>query len=140
VVEARYLLDANVFAEPLRPQPNPQVLGRLDAHRSQLATAAMVVHEMLFGWERLPASRRKNAIGAYLEGLLTSTLPILPYDRQAASWHARERARLERLGRPVSYRDSQIGAVARVHNLVLVTANVSDFAPLSEHAVEDWRS
>jgi len=138
VVTARFLLDTNVLSEPLRPRPDPQVVARLEANRGQLATAAMVAHELLFGWEKLPPSRKKEAIGAYLEGLLASTMPILPYDLEAARWHARERARLERLGRPVSYRDSQIGAVARTRGLILVTANVGHFSPLSELEVEDW--
>lgn len=140
MVAARYLLDTNVLSEPLRPRPDPRVVAKLKAHGGELATAAMVVHEMLFGLERLAASKKKEAIGAHIEGLLASTLEILPYDLEAARWHARERARLERRGRPVSYRDSQIGAVARVHGLILVTANVGDFSPLSGLTVEDWRT
>jgi tRNA(fMet)-specific endonuclease VapC len=138
VVAARYLLDTNVLSEPLRPQPDPQVVRRLRAHENAIATAAMVAHELLFGWAKLPASRKKEAIGTYLEDLLTE-LDVFPYDRDAARWHAHERSRLERLGRPVSYRDSQIAAVARVHGLILVTANVGDFSPISDLTVEDWR-
>jgi tRNA(fMet)-specific endonuclease VapC len=138
-VTIRYLLDTNVLSEPVRPRPDPGVAAGLEAHRHEIATAAMVVHEMLFGWEKLPASRKKDAIRAYLDVLLDSTLEILPYDREAARWHARERARLERHGRPVSFRDSQIAAVAQTHGLILVTANVRDFEPLSGLKVESWR-
>jgi len=65
-------------------------------------------------------------------------MPVLAYDEQAAEWHARERARLESKGRPVSFRDSQIAAVAVVHGLTLVTANVSHFEPLSGLEIENW--
>lgn len=140
MVAARYLLDTNVLSEPLRPRPDPQVVHRLTVHENVISTAAMVAHELLFGWAKLPASKKKRAIEAYLDDLLASALEVLPYDHDAARWHAHERARLERLGRPVSYRDSQIAAVARVNGLILVTANVGDFSPLSGLTIEDWRS
>lgn len=139
MVAARYLLDTNVLSEPLRPRPDARVVRRLGVHENAIATASVVAHELLFGWAKLPASKRKRAIGIYLDDLLASALEVLPYDQDAARWHAHERARLERLGRPVSYRDSQIAAVARVNGLTLVTANVGDFSPLSGLTIEDWR-
>ena len=39
-------------------------------------------------------------------------LPILDYDRRAAEWHARERARLEAAGSPAPFVDAQIAAIA----------------------------
>ena len=140
MVAARYLLDTNVLSEPLRPVPDPQVVHRLGIHGNEVATAAMVAHELLFRWAKLPSSKKKRAIEVYLDDLLDSALEILPYDHGAARWHAHERARLEHLGRPVSYRDSQIAAVARVNGLVLVTANVGHFSSLSGLTIEDWRS
>ena len=52
----RFLLDTNVLSEPVRPSPHPQVLPRLQEHRREIATAAPVWNELLYGWERLPAS------------------------------------------------------------------------------------
>jgi tRNA(fMet)-specific endonuclease VapC len=43
-----FLSRPNVLCEPLRPQPDPQVLRRLRAHENSIATTAMVVHELLF--------------------------------------------------------------------------------------------
>lgn len=65
-------------------------------------------------------------------------MPFLEYDRQAAEFHARERARLESIGRPVPFRDSQIGAVAKSRNLILVTANAQDFDMLEGLVTENW--
>lgn len=139
MVAARYLLDTNVLSEPLRPRPDAHVMRRLGVHEYAMTTASVVAHELLFGWAKLPASKRKRAIGIYLDDLFASALEVLPYNQDAARWHAHERARLERLGRPVSFRDSQIAAVARVNGLILVTANVGDFSPLSGLTIEDWR-
>ncbi len=50
----RFLLDTNILSEPLRPQPNLTVMQRLIDQSEELATAAVVYHEMLFGLRRLP--------------------------------------------------------------------------------------
>jgi tRNA(fMet)-specific endonuclease VapC len=132
------LLDTNALSEPARPRPNQALVERLEVHRAEIATAATVWHELIFGLEKLPPSRKRTAIGSYLDDLRSSVMPVLAYDEEAAEWHARERARLELAGRPVSFRDSQIAAVAVVHGLTLVTANVSHFEPLADLEIENW--
>ena len=138
MVALRYLVDTNVLSEPTRPRPSPELVRRLEAHRGEIATAATVWHELFYGLERLPPSRKREAIESYLDDLRASVMPVLVYDEQAAEWHARERARLDKVGRTVPFRDSQIAAVAVVHDLVLVTANVSDFEHLSGIKIENW--
>lgn len=137
---ARFLLDTNVLAEPLRPVPHRGILAGLRRHSTEMVTAAPVWHEMLFGFHRLPRSKKRTEIGRYLLEVVRATLAILPYDTAAADWHAVERARLARLGRPPAFVDGQIAAIARVNALVLVTANVADFAAFEGLDVEDWRS
>ena len=63
---------------------------------------------------------------------------ILPYDEQAAEWHAKERARLASLGQMPSFVDGQIAAIAKVNGLVLVTRNTSDFEKFSGLKLENW--
>jgi tRNA(fMet)-specific endonuclease VapC len=140
VVGPRYLLDANVLSEPLRPIPNPGVLHRLGQHDQAIATAAPAWHELVFGAQRLPASRKRSALERYLDEVVRATMPILAYDVAAAGWHAAERARLGALGRTPPFVDGQIAAIARTNGLVLVTANVNDFRDFAELDVEDWRS
>ncbi len=138
MVAPKYLLDTNVLSEPVRPRPSPALVRKLEAHRAEVATAATVWHELLFGLERLPPSRKRDTIAGYLNDLRSSVMPVLAYDERAAEWHARERARLEKAGRSPSFRDSQIAAVAAAHGLTMVTANVSDFESLSGIAIENW--
>jgi tRNA(fMet)-specific endonuclease VapC len=133
-----YLLDANVLSEPTRARPNEAVIRRLRREEGRVATSAVVIHELLFGVERLPPSKRRQALSEYLDALLASDLPILPYDLAAAKWHARERTRLEAKGRPVPFRDSQIAAIAQTQGLVVVTANVRDFEPFESLEIENW--
>lgn len=134
----RFLLDTNVVSEPLKPAPNPGVLRRLAAHPLECAIAAVVWHELVFGCRRLKPSRRRRAIEAYLDQVVRSCFPILAYDLPAAEWHAIERARLVATGTPPPQADGQIAAIARVNDLVLVTANVADFRRFHGLVVETW--
>jgi tRNA(fMet)-specific endonuclease VapC len=140
VVSQRYLLDTNVLSEPLLPAPNAGVLQRLHAHADEIATAAPVWHELMFGSRRLPPSRRRRVVERYLLDVVRATIPILAYDVAAADWHAAERARLVGAGRTPPFVDGQIAAIARTNGLTLVTANVADFAGFEGLRVEDWRS
>jgi tRNA(fMet)-specific endonuclease VapC len=137
-VTSRYLLDTNVLSEPLRPRPNPRLLRKLRRHEAALATAAPVWHELRFGCWRLPDGARRDAIRRYLLDVVQATLEILPYSTEAAEWHALERARLERLGRPPAFVDGQIAAIAATAGLVLVTHDTAGFSGFRGLKVEDW--
>jgi tRNA(fMet)-specific endonuclease VapC len=103
------------------------VIGWLAEHHQEVATAAPVWHEMGFGCRRLPPSSRREKLERYLAEVLEPSLPVLPYDAQAADWHAAERARLTRAGRTPAFVDGQIAAVAAVNRLALVTLNLPHF-------------
>jgi tRNA(fMet)-specific endonuclease VapC len=126
------------LSEPIKSQPDQRVLEAFSEHDGELATCSIVWHELCYGAARLSASKKRRAIEAYLEEAVRSALPILPYDEEAAAWHARERARLAKRGRPPSAADGQIAAIARVNDLVVVTANLKDFRRFQGLKVEDW--
>jgi tRNA(fMet)-specific endonuclease VapC len=69
---------------------------------------------------------------------VVALMPILPYDADAAQWHARERARLATAGKIPPFADGQIAAIARVNGLTLVSANLSDYAHFDGLRVLDW--
>lgn len=135
----RFLLDTNVASEAIRPFPNQVVLDKIESYKGQIGIATVVWHEMFFGMERLPPSRRRNALEKYLLQVVQLTMPRLPYDQAAAEWHAKERARLAAIGKTPPILDGQIAAVAKVNDLVLVTANRTDFESFDGLQVEDWR-
>ncbi|HAG85667.1 MAG TPA: VapC toxin family PIN domain ribonuclease [Cyanobacteria bacterium UBA12227] len=134
----QFLLDTNILSEPLRPVPNPRVMESLVRFSGLTATATVVFHEMLYGCYRLPNSRKRQAIEAYLRQEVEAKLFLLPYDTQAAKWHASERARLVKLGKTPSYVDGQIAAIAVVNDLVLVTNNEADYADFQGIQIENW--
>lgn len=138
-MSAQYLLDTDILSEPLRPAPHEKVLARLKRHQDELATAAIVWHELWFGCYRLPDSARRTAIEDYLSQVIAPSVAILPYGELASEWHAAERARLVRAGRTPSFADGQIAAIAKTNNLILVTLDLSDYGDFQGLDIEDWR-
>ena len=134
----KYLLDTNVLWEAVKTMPDMDVMAMLQRHQDRIATAAPVWHLLRYGCQRLPLSRKRELIEAYLEDVVRRTLPILPYDEQAAQWHAEERARLPVQGKTPSFVDCQIAAVSKVNGLILVTRNTTDFDIFKGLQVENW--
>jgi tRNA(fMet)-specific endonuclease VapC len=134
----RFLLDTNVLSEPTRQRPHPNVIARLQQYEGEIATSTTVWQELLFGCERLPTSKKRIFLERYLNQIVRQTIPILPYDIDAATWHAIERARLTSIGKTPSFSDGQIAAVAKVNNLILVTNNVSDYGDFLALQIENW--
>jgi tRNA(fMet)-specific endonuclease VapC len=134
----RYLLDTNILSEPLRGDPDRKVMGMLERHQEEIATAAPVWHELLFGCLRLPVSRKREMIGTYLQDVILGNMDILPYDERAAEWHAQQRAKLSLQGKVPSFVDGQIAAIARVNGMTLVTRNKHDFESFEAIKVLSW--
>lgn len=134
----RFLLDTNIISEPLRPIPNTNVMEMLRQYENEIVTTSIVYHELLFGCYRLPESKKRQTIERYIKEVIEPSIPLIAYDANAAKWHATERARLIKIGKTPSFADSQIAAIAKVNNLILVTNNVSDFDNFTELQIENW--
>ena len=133
----RYLLDTNVISEATRPSPNLNIVRKLTEHQREIATAAVVFHELLYGCLRLVESQKRQFLLEYINQIPLK-MPILSYDPQAAQWHAEERARLSKVGKTPAFADGKIASVAYSNNLVLVTNNVSDFQFFNGLKIENW--
>ena len=136
----KFLLDTNALSEPIRPKPNKALMQRLRAHDGQIGITVITWHEVVFGLERLPKGKKRDAIQAYLYDSIAPAIPIFLYDARAAERHAHERARLERSGKTPAFADGQIAAIAIVHDLVLVSRNIKDFKRFAGLRVADWFS
>ncbi len=73
-----------------------------------------------------------------MDTVVLPSFPVLEYDRDAADWHARERARLSALGRTPPIVDGQIAAIAYVNGLFLVTTNERHFEGFRGLRLEVW--
>jgi tRNA(fMet)-specific endonuclease VapC len=137
-VTLRFLLDTSVVSVPVSKKPDPAILKRLHKHGAECAIAAPVWHELTYGCRRLPRGKRRTALEAYLRDVVRPSFTNLPYDEAAATWHGEERARLDASGRPATFVDGQIAAIAHVHGLVVVTTNETDFSGFKGLTVENW--
>jgi tRNA(fMet)-specific endonuclease VapC len=134
----KYLLDTSIVSAAVSKVPNLDVIRRLEAHGTDCAIASVVWHELLFGCSRLAPSHRRSFLEAYIRDVVRPSFPILPYDEDAARWHAIERARLEAAGKTAPFADGQIASIAFSNELILVTANPKDFRSFAGLEVQDW--
>ncbi|KAM3093193.1 type II toxin-antitoxin system VapC family toxin [Phormidesmis sp. 146-12] len=126
------------MSELFRLQPNLAIETKYAQNIDDIAIASVTWHELLYGFHRLPTSRKKEESGFFLRQIIRPNVSILDYGEVEAEWFAIERARLAGTGRMPSYADGQIAAVAAVHNLILVTRNISDYSNFSGLAIENW--
>lgn len=134
----RYLLDTTIVSSPVTKVPDLRIVKRLEVNGEECAIAAPVWHELAYGCRRLAPGKRRDALENYLQDVVRASFPILPYDEAAATWHGRERARLEELGRPAPFTYGEIAAIAYTNGLVLVTLNVKHFSRFKGIEVTDW--
>ena len=135
----RYLLDTNVLSEPISRTPDKKLLRVLNERGHESVTAAPLIHELRYGSKLLEPSRRRADVERYIDEVVLRLYPVLAYDQAAAEWHAEERARLSKIGRPPPNFDGLIAAIAQVNGLILVTANVKDFRSFKDLSVENWK-
>lgn len=80
----KYLLDTNVLSEAKRPQPNQKVMTKLRLSKREIATATLVIHELLFGCFRLPLSKKRQDLEDYVNNVILANLPLFDYDLKSA--------------------------------------------------------
>jgi len=131
----KYLLDTNVISDFVRfdLSVRRRLLATLP---SDLSTSSITVMEIEYGLARNPERARR--LGPVIEALLKS-ISIISCGAPEARETGWLRADLERTGQPIGPFDALIAGVARVHRLVLVSANTSEFARVPKLEVENWR-
>lgn len=134
----KYLLDTNILSEPAKLHPNEHILHKLNQYSGQYCTSVTVWHELHYGVERMTDSKRKKSLFAYLDTLEQGGLIVLPYEKMAGQWLAKERGRLSKRGVTIPYADGEIAAIAHTNQLALVTRNTVDFAIYKELIIQNW--
>jgi toxin FitB len=132
-----YLLDTSVVSELRKPKPHGAVVAWLESvDDAKLFLSAVTLGEIQAGIEITHEQNAEKAteIEAWLE-LVAASYNVLPMD--AAVF--RDWARLMHKKSNTLYEDAMIAATARVHDLVVVTRNVSDFKSLSVELLNPFR-
>lgn len=127
-----FLVDTNVFSEPARSRPDPQVVAWLREHESDLYVSAVTIGELRRGIERLPPGPRQTQLRAWLVALCDCMRGrVLSFNASTAHVWGQLKARWDSAGVAVPSLDSQIAATAQRHGLTVVTRNTADFARTS---------
>jgi len=133
-----YLFHTTVPAVIFRASPNLHVRSFL-AEQEDLWLSVVALHELEFGLNLLPRGRRREdlrtALSSYVEAYADL---ILPVTRAEAEQAALLRVQAQRGGRVLHFSDALIAGTAIVHNLMLATRNVKDFAALDVDVVNPW--
>lgn len=137
----KYLLDSNIISEPSKPEPNRKIIELLKENSDFSAISTVSYFEMLHGILILPDGKRKERLMSYLNEAVVPFYSFLAYDFDAALANAKILAKLESVGRPIPFGDSQIASIALSKGLILVTRNVKDFVPICDLfplRIENW--
>lgn len=136
------VVDTNVVSELMKSEPDRSVRRwSLDQPGGELATTAITVAEILYGIERLPAGRRKEALrSTAIDVFRAFADKVLPFDRDAAGHHARIVDERDRIGHPIDGFDAQIAAICRSGRHTLATRNTKDFTSTGIDLVDPWAS
>ena len=121
-----YLLDTNIVSELRKPRPNREVVAWLEpVADSDLHLSAVTLGEIQAGIEltRVQNPTKAAELEAWAD-LLAVSYNVLAMDATCfRGW-----ARLMHRQSSTVYEDAMIAATAQVHNLIVVTRNVRDFA------------
>ncbi len=135
------VLDTNVLSELMRPTPSPQVAGWLAKQvAGEIFTTTITEAEIFFGIELLSKGKRREQLRAAAEAMFSEDLAdrVLTFDSAAARAFANIAARRRSGGKPISYADAQIAAIAQVRGARLATPNMADFADCGIEVSDPW--
>lgn len=135
------VLDTNVLSELMRPTPSPQVAGWLAKQvAEEIFTTTITEAEIFFGIELLSKGKRREQLRAAAEAMFSEDLAdrVLTFDSAAARAFANIAARRRSGGKPISYADAQIAAIAQVRGARLATRNMADFADCGIEVSDPW--
>jgi tRNA(fMet)-specific endonuclease VapC len=129
-----YLLDTNIVSYWMRG--DDRVIQRIKAHTpADLFLSTITLAEILYGIEKSPFKKKERRAKIHQ---IISVLGMFSFDEAAAGEYALIRAQLEREGRVISERDTQIASIAMAKELTVVTHNVREFCRVDRLNVEDW--
>lgn len=129
----RYMLDTNIISDLVK-NPGGSVAGHIRrVGADAVCTSVIVAAELRYGVSKKGSPVLSERVEAILQ-----EIPVLPFDLPADARYGALRAALETKGQPIGGNDLLIAAHAATLGKTVVTANVSEFARVSELSVENW--
>ena len=135
------ILDTNVVSEPLRPQPDRNVLAWLDRQAPEtLYLTTITVAELWAGIAQLPAGKRRTQLQQAMTGDLLPLFErrLLDFGPEAASAFGHLHAKAKAAGNAMDFADCAIAAIASTHRFMVATRNLRDFAGAGVRLMNPW--
>jgi tRNA(fMet)-specific endonuclease VapC len=130
-----YCFDTDTLSAVIRRDPALHLIRRLaQVPPSDQATTTVNLGELLYG----AAKRGSERLTRRVREVVSSAIPILPFDEEAAEVYGPLRASLEREGRRLDEPDLRIASIALSRGLIVVTGNVRHFTRVPGLEVENW--
>lgn len=127
------MLDTNIVSELVRT-PRGKLLEQIAiVGENRVCVSAITAAELRYGIRKKDSVKLERDIEAIL-----ATLDILPFEPPADVIYGQIRHALTAAGTPIGPVDYFIAAHAMALDLVLVTANVSEFSRVPGLKVENW--
>ncbi len=122
-----WLLDSDVLSQPAKRLGNQKVISWLEKHKDSCYTSSIVIARLAF-WVRSKRGKQQVALQKWLTELIDAMQGrILGFNVSVAHIWAEQQHQLQATGQPMPIEDSYIAAIARRHNLTVVTGNAKDF-------------
>lgn len=132
----KYILDTNAISALMKGDPN--VIARLrQVSRSDVFVPPPAIAEIAYGIERLPRSKRKDALASRFQ-LVQNEIQRAVWSDQVSHAFGSIKAALERKGERIEDFDAAIAAHAVATNGILVTTNLKHMKRVPGLEVEDW--
>ena len=132
----KYLLDTCVLSDFVKGNLN--TISKITNSRPlDLAISSLTIKEIEYGILLIPGKKASN-IKEILE-ILIAGINIIPFDKEIALQTTSIRANLHKLGTHIGYYDILIGATAKHHDLIMVTANIAEFERIDNLKIQNWR-
>jgi toxin FitB len=135
------LLDTNVVSEPMRSNPDRNVLAWLDAQAVEsLYLSTVSLSELLLGIASLPAGKRRKALAAALDGQIIALFAerIVPFDIAGAQAYPEIVTRARRRGHAIAVADAQIAAIAASRRFSIATRDEEPFQAAGIPLINPW--
>jgi tRNA(fMet)-specific endonuclease VapC len=129
-----YLLDTNIISYWMRG--DIALVDRIKRCRpADLSLTTITLAEIYYGIEKSPIKKeeRRQKIKR-----IRSELDVYAFNEQAAEQYGIIRSELEKMGQPISERDTQIASIALANRFCLVTHNTKEFQRVPDLLFEDW--
>ena len=136
-----YLLDTNVVSEWIKPRPNAGVASWVsEADENTIFLSVCTLAELRFGIALLPQGKRRRQLDDWLSNdiRLRFERRIITVDLAVADAWGILTARGQAIGRRIDTMDGLIAATAAVHEMTVVTRDVSAFKALGTTLLNPW--